>query len=357
MKHPSHPTGVLLVNLGTPDAPDEASVRRYLREFLGDPKVLSMPAPVRLALLHGFILRTRPKLTAAAYQKIWTDEGSPLAVESRRLVTSLARTLGGDYAVELAMRYGNPSLKHGLARLRERNAEGLLLVPLFPQYAEATSGSIKARLGELLSESEALRMLTLPAFFDRPGWIEAVARAAQPVLAEAPVDHVVMSFHGLPEKHIRKSDRSGSHCLANADCCNRMSLVNRDCYRAQASANAHAIASRLELADDAWTLAFQSRFGRSPWIGPALDEVLPDLAARGVRRLAVLCPSFVCDGLETLEEIGIRARARWGELGGEHFRLAPCPNAAPYWVDSLAEMIRACATPEASAAATDTPER
>jgi ferrochelatase len=333
-------TGVLLVNLGTPDAPRPAEVRRFLREFLGDPRVVDLPAPLRWLLLHLVILRTRPRAAARAYAKIWTPAGSPLRVHGEALRDALARELGRDYAVALGMRYGRPSLGEALARLLEADVARVLAIPLFPQYSEAATGSVAAKLRDELARGDAPPLELLPPFYAEPRFVAALARLARPRLAAFRPDHVLLSYHGLPERQVRAADASGRHCLASESCCAQLRAANRLCYRAHCFATSRALAAALELAPERHSTAFQSRLGRAPWIRPYTHEVLPELARRGARRLAVLCPSFVADCLETLEEIGLRARDRWLELGGAAFELLPSLNADPAWVSTLADWAR-----------------
>ena len=358
MTTPASKTGVLLVNLGTPDAPDVASVRRYLREFLSDPKVIDSHPAARWLLLNLIILPFRPRRTAAAYQKVWTEAGSPLLVAGKNLTAALSKTLGDAYQVELAMRYGSPSIASALNRLHEANLSSILVFPLFPQYADASTGSVLAKISEVQNaHPQGVDMTVRPAFFDAPGWISAFAEGARDRLENAPYDHVLFSFHGIPERQIKKTDPSGTWCLANSSCCDAVGERNPDCYRAQCYANARALAQELNLESDLWSVSFQSRLGATPWIRPFTDEVLPELATRGIKNLAVACPSFVADNLETLEEIGLRAKEQWAELGGEELTLLPCPNDQPAWVDAVAAMVRAAVTPDASASATATPSR
>ena len=358
MTSTARPVGVLLVNLGTPDAPETEPVRRYLREFLGDPLVLTMPAVARWLLLNLIILRTRPRRTAAAYQKIWTSEGSPLLVHSRELAAGVSKALGDDFHIELAMRYGKPSLAEALGRMQQRGIERLIVVPLFPLFATANHTSIEQRIVEILSEKQFHpERVTLPTFYDDPGWISAVSKATQRTLEETQPDHTLFSFHGLPENQVKATDTEGLVCLQSEGCCDQIVEANRNCYRAQSFAHARAVAARLDLAPGSWSVAFQSRLAGTPWIQPFTDHVLPELAERGVRKLVVVCPAFVADNLETLEEIGIRGRDQWAQVGGEVLGLAPCPNAEPSWVSSLSESIRAAVTPETSASATETPSR
>jgi len=334
-------TGVLLVNLGTPDEPSAGALRRYLREFLGDPRVLDLPAAARWALLNGVILPLRPRRAAAAYRKIWTPEGSPLLVHGRALRRALAEELGPAYLVELAMRYGTPSLRGGLQRLSAADVPRILVVPLYPQFASATTGSTLAQLeAEFERTPELPPHEVLPAFHAEPRFVAAWAEVARPELEAFEPDYVLFSYHGLPERQIRRADASGGFCLVRADCCQALGEPNRSCYRAQCFATTRALAAALDLDPARHDTSFQSRLAGARWIRPYTDERLRELAAAGKRRLAVLCPAFVADCLETLEEIGIRAREQWQALGGEALQLVPSLNAHPAWVDALASWIR-----------------
>jgi ferrochelatase len=335
---------VLLVTLGSPSSPRIGDVRRYLREFLSDPRVLDIPRAARWLLLNLVILPFRPRKSAAAYAQIWSDEGSPLLVHSRALRDGVAKSLGPGFAVELGMRYGAPSIADALERLAETGVEGIIVVPLYPQYAAASTGSTLAKVFRLAAASWNIpEIQTLGPFYAHSGFISALAAVAKPGLDAFRPDYVLLSYHGLPERQIRKSDIAGRQCLETPDCCKTIGATNRFCYRAQCFATSRALAAALELSPDDYDLAFQSRLGRTPWIRPHTDVVLPQLAARGIRRLAVICPSFVADCVETLEEIGIRARTQWREVGGEELLLVPCINAHPAWVETLAQMVREAA--------------
>lgn len=334
-------TGVLLVNLGTPAAPEPAAVRRYLAAFLSDPRVLDLPALARWLLLHAVILRVRPRRSAQAYQKIWGPEGSPLLVHGRALQEALGKALGDSFCVELGMRYGAPSIAEAFARLEALGVARIVALPLFPQFASSSGGSAaEAVLRIAASRRNVPAIAVLGEFFDDPGFLGAWESVAAPELAAFAPDHVLFSHHGLPERHVRRADPGGQHCLASDGCCEALGPANRRCYRAQCFATTRALASRLGLRGDEHSTSFQSRLGRTPWIRPSTDEVLANLAARGVRRIAVVCPSFVADCLETLEEIGLRARERWVGVGGEDLRLVPSLNAHPAWVAALARMVR-----------------
>jgi ferrochelatase len=333
--------GVLLVNLGTPAAPEPGPVRRYLREFLSDPRVLDIHPVARWLLLNFVILPVRPARSAEAYQKVWSQQGSPLLFHSQALAAAVAERLKGEYEVELAMRYGNPSMPDAVKALRSRGVKEFILLPLYPQEATSSTSSTVARAYEILAAPwDALPVRVVPAFHDHPGFLDAFAQVARPVIAEARADHVLFSYHGLPERHMRKSDPSGSHCLASAGCCDVLTDVNRHCYRAQCFATTRGLAERLGLAPGGYTISFQSRLGRTPWIKPYTDLVLPELAKKGVKRLAVMCPAFVADCLETLEEVGLRAREQFVESGGESLTLVPSLNSHPAWVDAVVRLVR-----------------
>lgn len=338
-----NPIGVLLVNLGTPDAPQAPEVRRYLREFLSDPRVLDISPVGRWLLLNLVILPLRPARSAEAYRKVWRADGSPLLAYSRALAEQVRAALP-DMQVELAMRYGNPSIPAGLTALRDRGCDRIVVFPLYPQYAASSTGSTVEAVYRAAAGLWNTPYLTIvPPFYDDPGFIDAFAEVGAPVLAELQPDHVLYSFHGLPERHMHKSDVSGTHCLRSADCCATIVAANRHCYRAQCFSTARALTARLGLAPEMTTVSFQSRLGRAVWIRPYTDIVLPELARRGVRRVAVFCPAFVADCLETLEEIGIRAEEDFKKAGGESLRLIPSLNAHPSWVRAAADLVREAA--------------
>jgi ferrochelatase len=334
-------TGVLLINLGSPEAPTPGAVRRFLREFLGDPRVLDMPAPARWLLLNAVILPFRPRRSARAYRKIWLPQGAPLLVHGQALREAVAAALDSPYVVELAMRYGTPSIRSALRRLCAMDVARILILPLFPQYSAATTGSVLERVeAEIDRKPEIPPIEVLPPFYAEPRFIAAWTELARSELESFRPDFVLFSYHGLPERQLKAADPTGSHCLGDAGCCDAIEEVNRDCYRAQCFATTRALVAELDPAPGHYATAFQSRLGRTPWIGPHTDLLLPELAAAGHRRLAVLCPAFVADCLETLEEIGIRARQRWRDLGGEELRLVPSLNTSPAWVEAVAQWVR-----------------
>lgn len=333
-------TGVLLVNLGTPDAPRTPEVRRYLREFLSDPRVIDIPAVPRWLLVNGIIAPFRAPKSAEAYREIWTDRGSPLLLHSQDLHAGVQAELG-EVPVALAMRYGSPSLAAGLDALEAAGCERVVCAPLYPQYADSSTGSTVEAVRRLAaSRWPGERLDFLPAFHDDPRFLDAFAEVGRPVLEELRPDHVLFSFHGVPERHVRKTDPTGAHCLGHPGCCERLVEANSDCYRAHCVSTTRGLRERLGLDEATSSFAFQSRLGRDPWIRPYTDEVVRELAERGVKRLAVFCPAFVADCLETLEEIGMRAAEDFREAGGEELRLVPSLNASPGWVSGLAAMLR-----------------
>ena len=334
------PTGVLLVNLGTPDSTAVPDVRRYLAQFLMDPRVIDIPWPGRAALVHGIILRTRPRKSAAAYKEVWTERGSPLLVHGQDLTAALQQELGDGVQVALAMRYQNPSVQSALEEFAARGVDDVLVVPLFPQYSQAAWASAYdevVRVAGRMQNTPNLRFVA--PFYDHPQFLDAVAEVARPHLQSFGADRVIMSFHGLPQKHVKKSDAGGQHCLKVKDCCKTITHANRFCYSAQSYATARGLADRLGLAEEDYEVTFQSRLTKR-WIEPFTDVRLEQLPKEGYKRVAVLCPSFVADCLETIEEIGMQAKETFVEAGGEDLLAVPCVNAEQPWVKGLANIVR-----------------
>lgn len=330
-------TGVLLLNLGTPEAPDTKSVRAYLREFLSDPYVLDIPAPLRWLLLNTVILPFRSKSSSALYQTIWTDEGSPLLTNSLALEKAVSEATSDDTVVALGMRYGKPSIAAAVDYVLGEGCQRLKILPLFPQYALATNYSALSLALSLVKKSGFQGPCdVVEDFFEHPDFITALADVARQPLLDFEPDHVVMSYHGLPERHITKAGCSTDFCSRTAPC-PPVEGNNRRCYRAQAYATSRALADALDL--EHYTVSFQSRLGRIPWIQPYTEELLPKLAEQGVKKLAVMCPSFVADCLETLEEINVRGREQWQALGGSDFQFIPCLNAHPRWVRAVVSIL------------------
>lgn len=320
---------LLLVNLGSPASTEVADVRSYLNEFLMDPYVIDLPWPLR-RLLVSLILWKRPAASAHAYASIWWPEGSPLVALSRRLQTLMQRQWQRG-PVELAMRYGEPSIQTVLTRLAEQGIHRVTLAPLYPQFADSTVTTVIEE-AKRVEQVHALDMQfsILPPFYQQPEYIEVLAESARAHLAQG-FDHLLLSFHGLPERHLHKLDPSGE-CLKGPDCCRLASLqVMANCYRAQCVRSAELLAAKLGLRPEQWSLSFQSRLGRAKWIEPYTEARLTELGERGVKKLLVMCPAFVADCIETLEEIGIRGREQFQAAGGAELVLVPCLNDQPSW--------------------------
>ncbi|MFI5357147.1 MAG: ferrochelatase [Opitutales bacterium] len=332
---------VLLVNLGSPESTSVSDVRAYLREFLGDERVLDLPAPLRWALLEGIILRTRPKKSAHAYAKIWTPAGSPLVVTSESVRGKLQAALGPGNPVHLAMRYGRPSVASVVSQMVADGITEVLLFPQYPHYAMSSWETVVVRVREEVAGlGHPLRVTAVQPFFGDTDYIEALHAVAAPYLAQ-PHDHLLFSYHGLPERHMRKADSSQAHCLTVPDCCTTCSPAHATCYRAQCLATTRLFVARGALPAGRHSLSFQSRLVGEPWLTPFTDKVLPKLARDGVKRLLVICPAFTTDCLETLEEIQQQGRDTFLQAGGEHFQQIPCLNDHPAFIDFLAKRARA----------------
>ena len=331
---------VLLVNLGSPDSPSVPDVRRYLREFLGDERVLDMPALARWALLEGIILRTRPKKSAHAYASVWSKEGSPLVAISHRVQQALSGSLGSDTPVYLAMRYGNPSVASVVAQLAADGVRELLLFPQYPHYAMSSWETVVVRvMEEVAKQGQKIRVTTVQPFYSDPDYIVALHAVAAPHLASG-YDHLLFSYHGLPVRHMRKADSSRCHCLTVADCCETCSPAHATCYRAQCFATTRALTQRAQLDPARFSISFQSRLVGEPWLEPFTDFELERLPKAGVKNLLVICPAFVADCLETLEEIAGRGREAFLAAGGVKFLQIPCLNDHPAYIDFLAKRTR-----------------
>lgn len=329
---------VLLVNLGTPDEPKPEAVGRYLKEFLMDPMVVDIPRWIRWVLVHILIVPRRKHRSSRAYKKVWQAEGSPLLLNTQALASRLSQERP-DWDVHFAMRYGNPHLSEVLRNLLRKTEGEIELVPLYPQFAKSSAGTVWALADEVAKiEGAQDRVKVLESFFENSYFIDAFATQLSKSLEQFSPDHILYSYHGLPEKHVKQTDRTHKHCLAQSDCCEQLTEVNRYCYRAQCFATTRALVKKLDLSIP-HSVAFQSRLGKQPWIKPYTDEVLEDLAQKGVKKILVVCPAFVADCLETLEEIRLEAKHEFQSFGGEDLRLVPSLNAEPHWVSNLALLI------------------
>ncbi|MCO8168213.1 ferrochelatase [Pseudomonas sp. 21LCFQ02] len=335
---------LLLINLGSPASTSVADVRRYLNQFLMDPYVVDLPWPIR-RLLVSLILIKRPEQSAHAYASIWWDEGSPLVVLSKRLQAKMqAQWQHGP--VELAMRYGEPSIESVLERLAGQGIRQVTLVPLYPHFADSTVTTAIEEVKRVVRDKGLdMQFNLLPPFYDQPEYLEALVQTTRPYL-EQPYDHLLLSFHGLPERHLRKLDPTGKFRFQDDEACmNAPAEVLATNYRAQCIQSAAAFAKLAGIADGKWSVSFQSRLGRDKWIEPYTEQRLDELASKGVKRLLVMCPAFVADCIETLEEIGDRGAEQFKEAGGDELVLVPCLNDDEHWAVALNALCERTAAP------------
>jgi len=332
--------GVLLINLGTPDSPSTADVRKYLREFLMDPRVIDINPISRTLLVKGIIVPTRAPKSAKLYQKIWDAKtGSPLLHYSILQQQLLQKRLGDNYIVELAMRYQSPNIESALERLKAALVDSIQVIPLFPQYASASTGSVYEKVMGLVGQWPTSPTISfINSFHDNKLVIEAFADNARKHNPET-YDHILFSFHGLPQRQMIKSDHTHSHCLKSADCCQTLTDVNKFCYSAQSYHTAKLIAEELNIPKEKYTVCFQSRLGSDPWVQPYTSEVVAQMAKEGKKRLLVFCPAFVADCLETVYEVTTEYGDEFKALGGEHVQLVESMNDSPKFIEALAGMV------------------
>jgi ferrochelatase len=342
------PIAVLLVNLGTPDSPKTPDVRKYLREFLLDGRVIDVAAPLRFALVNGIIAPFRAPKSAAEYKKLWTDRGSPLKYHGVDVAEKLQHSLDEyseketdedkkeKYVVRLAMRYQSPALPDVLKELQAMNPKKIIVIPMFPQYASASTGSVLEKVMQLVS-----KWLLIPevSFVDsyptNEKMIKAFALQGQELLSKHDYDHYVFSYHGLPQRHLRNGS---SHCKIGS-CCDNFSAVNRLCYRAQCFETSRHLAKELGITEDDYTICFQSRLGSDPWITPYAEDTIKSLYEKGYRKLIVFVPSFVADCLETNVEVAETYHEDFLELGGERWDMVSSLNSHPLWIEALEDMV------------------
>lgn len=331
-------TGILLLNTGTPKKADKTHVGRYLRQFLMDPRVIDLPWYIRWPLVNGLVIPARLKTSTEAYRMIWTEKGSPLLANSVILKEKLS-ALYPEYTIALGMRYGEPSVADAIEALQKAGCERWIIMPLFPQYASASTGSVLALFLAIIAQFNNIPPFRIvPSFYDHPAFIQAYANNIQPVLptSMSEEDFVLFSYHGLPERHIGKSGCK-TVCYTQKDYpdCPAISIKNAYCYRAQCYATSRLLAEQLQLKSKQYATVFQSRLGKTPWIKPYNDEYLAVLIQKGIKNLAIACPSFVIDCLETLEEIAIRLKAQWEKCGGVGFTMVPCLNDDASWIAEI----------------------
>lgn len=330
--------GVLLVNLGSPDSPEPKDVKKYLGEFLMDERVIDLPLLARTLLVKGIILNTRPKASAEAYKKIWWNEGSPLIVISERLQEKIKNQI--NIPVALAMRYGSMTIKNGLQELADKGVDEVLLIPLYPQFAMATTETIT-----VLAEEERkahfpnLKIESLPAFYNKEDYIDVLANSIREALKEKAYEYLLFSYHGVPERHIRKRDITKSHCKIDGSCCKTPSKAHEFCYRHQCYEVTRLLVEKLQLKDSTYSTSFQSRLGFDPWLQPYTDRTIERLGNQGVKNMAIVTPAFVSDCLETLEEIAMEGQDIFHEVGGKEFTTIPCLNDNDDWILLLSKWI------------------
>ena len=330
--------GILLVNLGSPDSTKVKDVRNYLDEFLMDERVIDMAYWKRFLLVKGIILNTRPKRSAEAYKKVWWDEGSPLIVISERFTEKISKKI--DVPVALGMRYGSMSIKKGFEELIKQDVNEVLLVPLYPHYAMSSYETVVVKAEEVQQKHfPSIKMDVLPVFYDHPDYVNALSNSIKKGLEGFDYDHILFSYHGIPERHIYKSDTTKSHCKIDGNCCNTPSEAHKTCYRHQCFETTKAVAKQLNLTKENYNDSFQSRLLKDPWLKPYTDFELERLAKEGVKKLAVITPAFVADCLETLEEIAMEGKKEFLDAGGEDYKHIPCLNDDDEWVDVMANWI------------------
>jgi ferrochelatase len=335
--------GIVIQNLGSPASPTPDSLKPYLSEFLMDPLVIDIPWVLRTLLVKGIIVPTRSKKSAHAYKKIWTEAGSPLVENTRVFCESLQKTSG--LPVLMTMRYGSLNPKYTLqAWVQKNNVSKILFLSMYPQYALSSSrSSIDDFKSAVKSLNQNIQVYSVKDFFSSKGYIDALADSVKSFTLQNPADHILFSYHGVPKRHLKKAVPLNANCTIAANCCDVLTDENQDCYRAACMATTRAVVAKLSLAEGSYTTAFQSRLG-SGWIEPFTDIVIPKLAKQGIKRIAVVTPSFTTDCLETLEEIGMRAKEDFLSAGGEELNLIPCLNSSPQWVEVVAKWMSETAT-------------
>ena len=330
--------GVLMVNLGSPDSTNPKDVKKYLGEFLMDERVIDVPYWARTLLVKGIILNTRPKKSAEAYQKIWWEEGSPLIVLSERLQSKIDDNTS--VPISLAMRYGTPNIKQGLQELHDQGVDEVLLFPLYPQFAMATTETILVLAEELRKEHfPDMSFTTVPPFYNHSDYIRTLGNSISETLKDVEYEHLLFSYHGVPERHIRKSDITNSHCKIDGSCCQSASTAHQFCYRHQCFETTRLVAEYLGMKPNTYSVSFQSRLGFDPWLKPYTDRTIERFGKQGMKKLAIVTPAFVSDCLETLEEIAMEGEEIFHEVGGKDFTVVPCLNDREEWVKVLSRWI------------------
>lgn len=324
------------MNLGSPDSTEVKDVRKYLREFLMDKRVIDSPLLLRAFLVNCIIVPFRAPKSAHAYESIWTKDGSPLIVLTRQLRDALQKQV--EEPVFIAMRYGNPGVKEVFNTIQKEHpgVTDVLLLPLYPHYAMSSYETAVVQANDLYKKGNySFKIETIKPFYDEENYIKALSENIRPYL-EQEYDHILFSYHGIPERHVQKTDMTGNHCLKSPDCCDVASPAHSQCYRHQCFTTTKLVAERLNIPKNKYSNSFQSRLGRSEWLKPYTVTRLAELPKEGIKKLLILCPAFVSDCLETLEEIAIEGNVVFTAAGGTSFTLIPCLNVNPMWVDTIA---------------------
>ncbi|KVV13538.1 ferrochelatase [Flavobacterium sp. TMP13] len=330
--------GVLLVNLGSPESPTPKDVKPYLDEFLMDKYVIDVPFLLRALLVRGIILQARPKKSAAAYAKIWWDEGSPLIVLSERMHKKVQPLV--EVPVVLAMRYGTMSIEKGLQELHDKGVDEVMLFPLYPQYAMASTLTILVKAEEIRKKKfPNMKFTDVPAFYNKPDYIKNLADSIKTGLVGFDYDHLLFSYHGIPERHIRKTDVTKSHCKIDGSCCNTPSAAHEFCYRHQCYETTKQVVKLLGIPEGKYSQTFQSRLAGDKWLTPYTDVEVNKMPEKGIKNLAVVTPAFVADCLETLEEIAMEASHEFKVHGGKEFLAIPCLNDSDDWCATVSNWI------------------
>ena len=330
--------GVLLVNLGSPESPTAKDVKPYLDEFLMDKYVIDVPFLLRALLVRGIILQTRPKKSAEAYARIWTSEGSPLIVISKKMHQKVKQMV--DVPVALAMRYGTMTIQKGLQELKDQGVTDVMLLPLYPQHAMASTTTILVLAEELRQKHfPEMTFTNVPAFYNKPDFIQALSNSIKKHLEGFEYDHLLFSYHGIPKRHIRKTDVTKSHCKIDGSCCNTPSPAHEFCYRHQCYETTKQVVKLLGIPEGKYSQTFQSRLAGDKWLTPYTDVEINKMPEKGIKKLAVVTPAFVSDCLETLEEIAMEANHEFKGHGGEEFLAIPCLNDDDDWCKTLSRWI------------------
>jgi ferrochelatase len=332
-------TGILLVNLGTPDSPQTPDVRKYLRQFLMDGRVIDYAYIPRWLLVNGIIAPFRAPKSAKIYQELWTPEGSPLKIYGLANEKALQQALGAQYVVKLAMRYQNPSIEAGLEELRKQNISKLVVIPFFPQYASATTGSVYEEVNRILNTWQSIpEVRMVNNFYNHPRFIAGFVNNAKSFIEKENYEHFVFSYHGIPERQVYKGDHSSSVCKLGS-CCENIRPENQFCYRAQCFETTKLLVKQLGLKEGTYTTSFQSRLGKEEWIKPYTEELVKDLAGKGIKKVLAFSPAFVADCLETTIEVGEEYKELFQEHGGEIWHLVPSLNDSENWISLLEDLI------------------